>query len=56
LKEEPLGIIINAETGQPFTYADPCVQTDPHVGYNEATAIATREAVKRLLQTVFRLR
>jgi dienelactone hydrolase len=29
LKEEPLGIIINAETGQPFTYADPCVQTDP---------------------------
>jgi dienelactone hydrolase len=55
LKEEPLGIIINAETGLPFTYADPCVQTDPHVGYNEAAASATREAVKELLQTVLRL-
>jgi len=55
LKEEPLGIIINAETGQPFTYADSCVQTDPHIGYNEVAAIATREAVKGLLQTVFRL-
>ena len=55
LKEEPLGIIINAETGQPFTYADPCVNTDPHIGYNEAAAVATREGVKGLLQTVFRL-
>ena len=55
LKEEPLGIIINAETGEPFTYADPCVQTDPHIGYNEAAAAAAREAVKELLQTVFRL-
>ena len=55
LKEEPLGIIINAETGQPFTYADPCVQIDCHIGYNEAAAIATCEAVKELLQTVFRL-
>lgn len=56
LKEEPLGIIINAETGQPFSYADPCVQTGPHIGYNEAAAIATRGAVKELLQTVFRLK
>ncbi|MBB4370048.1 dienelactone hydrolase [Bradyrhizobium sp. cir1] len=55
LKEEPLGIIINVETGQPFTYADPCVQTDPHIGYNETAAAAAREAVKGLLQTVFRL-
>ena len=37
LKEEPLGTIINAETGQPFTYQDPCVKTDPHTGYNEAS-------------------
>jgi dienelactone hydrolase len=56
LKEEPLGIIINAETGQPFSYAEPCVQTGPHIGYNEAAAIATREAVKELLQTVSRLK
>ena len=25
LKEEPLGTIINASTGQPFTYGDPCI-------------------------------
>ena len=55
LKEEPLGTIINAETGQPFTYKDPCVQIDPHTGYNEAAANATRKAVKDLVRTVFRL-
>jgi dienelactone hydrolase len=55
LKEEPRGIIINAETGQPFSYKDPCVQTDPHLGYNEAATVATRKAVKELLHTVFKL-
>jgi dienelactone hydrolase len=55
LKEEPLGTIINAETGQPFTYKDPCVQTDPHNGYNKTAANATRKAVKDFVRTVFRL-
>ena len=55
LKEEPLGTIINAETGQPFTYKDPCVQTDPHAGYNEAASNATRTAVKDFVQLVFKL-
>ena len=55
LKEEPLGTIVNAESGQPFTYQDPCVQTDPHLGSNEAAAQATRVAVKELLRTVFKL-
>jgi dienelactone hydrolase len=55
LKEEPLGMIINAETGRPFTYQDPCVQTDPHTGYNEAAANATRKAVKDFVRTVFKL-
>jgi dienelactone hydrolase len=53
LKEEPLGTIINAETGQPFTYKDPCVQTDPHTGYNEPAANATRKAVRDFVRTVF---
>ncbi|HUI94519.1 MAG TPA: dienelactone hydrolase family protein [Xanthobacteraceae bacterium] len=56
LKEEPLGVIINADTGQPFTYKDACVQLDPHTGYNEPAAIATRAAVKTLLQSVFKLK
>jgi hypothetical protein len=54
LKEEPLGIIINAETAQPFTYQDSCVQVDPHTGYGQAASMATREAVKGLLRTVFK--
>jgi dienelactone hydrolase len=52
LKEERLGVIVNAESSQQFTYKDPCVQIDPHVGYNEAASVATREAVKELLQMV----
>jgi dienelactone hydrolase len=55
LKEEPLGTIINAETGQPFSYKDPCVQTNPHVGHNEAAMQATHAAVKELLRSVFKL-
>jgi dienelactone hydrolase len=55
LKEEPLGTIINAETGQLFTYQDPCVQFDPHMGYNETAANATRKAVKDFVRTVFKL-
>jgi hypothetical protein len=38
-----------------FTYRDPCVQTDPHLGYNEAAATATRKAVKEFLRTTFKL-
>ena len=55
LKEEPLGTIINAESGQRFTWKDPCLQTDAHTGYNEAAANATRIAVKDLVRTVFKL-
>ena len=55
LKEEPLGRIINVESGQPFTWKDPCMQTDAHTGYNEAAADATRIAVKDFVRTVFKL-
>jgi dienelactone hydrolase len=55
LKEEPLGTIVNAATGEPFSYRDPCIQTGPHLGYNEAAATATRASVKDLLRTVFKL-
>jgi dienelactone hydrolase len=55
LKEESPGKIINVKTGEPFTYKDHCVQTDPHLGYNEAAANATRKAVKDFLRTTFKL-
>lgn len=55
LKEETAGRIVNATTGQPFTYKDPCIETDPHTGYNEAAANATRKAVKEQLRAAFKL-
>jgi dienelactone hydrolase len=55
LKEEQPGRIINVATGQPFTYKDPCVEVDPHLGYNEAATTATRKGVRDLLRAVFKL-
>jgi dienelactone hydrolase len=55
LKEEAPGAIVNVETGQPFSYKDPCVALNPHTGYNEPAAQATQTAVKDLLRTVFKL-
>lgn len=55
LKEEPLGTIINAESGERFTFKDSCMQRDAHTGYNEAAANAARIAVKDLIRSVFKL-
>ena len=55
LKEEPLGTIINAESGERFSFKDPCMQRDAHTGYNEAAANAARIAVKELIRSVFKL-
>ena len=54
IREEPRGVLINARTSQPFSYADPCVKLDPHTGHNEAAAIATRNEVSALLKTVLK--
>ncbi|HLQ91509.1 MAG TPA: carboxymethylenebutenolidase, partial [Xanthobacteraceae bacterium] len=56
LKEETAGKIVNVATGQPFSYKDTCIELDPHIGYNEAAADATRIAVKDLLRTTFKLK
>jgi len=55
LREEPMGVIVNTATGKPFTYKDDCIRRDPHLGYHEASANATRAAVKAFLRTTFRL-
>lgn len=56
LAEGADGVILNVKTGKPFDIrTDPCVQRGPHVGYDEAAASATREAVKEFLMATFRL-
>jgi len=40
IREEPQGQLINAVTGQPFSYKDSCVERDPHVGYDPAATQA----------------
>jgi dienelactone hydrolase len=55
IREEPLGQLINAETRQPFTYKDPCVELDPHVAYDPAATQAAKAAVKDLLRTTLKL-
>lgn len=49
------GVILNAETGQPFSYADRCVEFGPTIAYDEQAAEDSRKAVKRLLREVFNL-
>lgn len=55
LKEEPLGTMVHADSGERFTWKDPCIQMDPHTGYNEAAVSAARVAVKDFVRTLFKL-
>ncbi len=55
IREVAPGQLINAETGQLFTYKDSCVERDPHVGYDPAATQAARQSVKDLLKAVFKL-
>jgi dienelactone hydrolase len=55
LKEELVGIIINAATQKPFTYADSCVGRNAHVAYSASSTEVTQQRVKALLKSVFKL-
>jgi dienelactone hydrolase len=54
-REGSPGMLVNAATGQPFTWKDPCVEADTHIGYDEAAMSATHAAVKDFLRKVFKL-
>ena len=56
IREEPVGQLLNADTGAPFTYADPCVERNPHVGYDADAAKAAHDYVGKFLATVFETR
>jgi dienelactone hydrolase len=54
IREEPIGLLINASTGQPFTYKDSCVESDPHVGYDPVAAEAAKTSVTDFLIQIFK--
>ena len=55
IREEAPGQLINAATGQVFTYKDKCVGLNPHVGYDVAATVAARGEVGAFLRTLFKL-
>lgn len=55
IKEGNGGVLMNGDTNVPFTYKDSCVELNPHVGGNPATAAEARKAVVEFLQALFKL-
>jgi dienelactone hydrolase len=55
LREGEGGVLMNADTQAPFNYKDPCIELNPHVGGNPATAMEARKAVSDFLQALFKL-
>jgi len=49
------GVLVNADTQAPFGYKDSCIELNPHVGGNPATAEEARKAVSEFLQALFKL-
>jgi dienelactone hydrolase len=55
IREEPAGLLINASTREPFTYKDPCVELNPHVGYDASATEAAKISIKNFLKAAFNL-
>jgi dienelactone hydrolase len=55
IKEGDGGVLMNGDTNAPFTYKDACVELNPHVGGNPATAGEARKAVVEFLQALLKL-
>ncbi|MBR0828775.1 dienelactone hydrolase family protein [Bradyrhizobium manausense] len=55
IREGEGGVLMNGDTNAPFTYKDACVELNPHVGGNPATASEARKAVVEFLQALLKL-
>jgi dienelactone hydrolase len=55
IREGEGGVLMNADTNSPFSYKDACIELNPHVGGNPATAEQARKAVSDFLQALFKL-
>lgn len=56
IREEPMGVLISAKTGQPFSYQDPCVERGPHIGHDPAATGDAKARVKSFFTSVFKLK
>src|SRR3984885_15308630 len=52
IREGEGGVLMNADTQAPFAYKDACIELNPHVGGNPATAEAAKKAVSDFLQAL----
>ena len=55
IQEEADGILINADTKQPFAYTDACVVHGVHIGHDPVATNEAKQAVKELFKRVFQL-
>jgi hypothetical protein len=53
--EEPVGMLINAVSKEPFTYKDACVALGPHIGHDPEATRQVKQAVTALVRTVFKM-
>jgi dienelactone hydrolase len=54
IREEPVGLLINATTKEPFTYKDACVERGPHVGYDPDATQQAKQMVKEFMRTALK--
>lgn len=54
LTEGRNGVVLNAKTYTPFSYADACVEYGPTVAFDEKAYAASRKAVAELVTEVLR--
>ena len=55
IREGEGGVLMNADTSAAFGYKDACIELNPHVGGNPATAEQARKAVIEFLQALLKL-
>jgi dienelactone hydrolase len=56
LAEESSGRVVNTETRQAFTWADPCVELGPHTAYNPAALRDATQSVRDFFNRTFGLK
>ena len=55
IQEEPVGVLINAATKQPFSYQDACVERGPHMGHDPEATRQVKQAVKSFVRGILKL-